>query len=63
MPFFLTGGSQLGTGDGSELEPVDLPRDYVVLLLLPEGATKSSTAEVYAAFTRRTTTSTSGALG
>ena len=51
VPFFLAGGTQLGTGDGSELEPVELPHDYVVLLLLPEGASKSSTADVYAAFT------------
>ena len=51
VPFFLTSGTQLGTGDGTTLEPVDLPRDYTVLLLLPEGAAKSSTADVYAAFT------------
>jgi 4-diphosphocytidyl-2-C-methyl-D-erythritol kinase len=51
VPFFLKSGTQLGTGEGTELEPVELPRDYVVLLLLPEGATKSSTAHVYAAFT------------
>ena len=25
VPFFLTSGTQLGTGDGSELEPVELP--------------------------------------
>jgi 4-diphosphocytidyl-2-C-methyl-D-erythritol kinase len=51
VPFFLAGGTQLGTGDGSDLEPVDLTRDYAVLLLLPEGAAKSSTADVYASFT------------
>jgi 4-diphosphocytidyl-2-C-methyl-D-erythritol kinase len=51
VPFFLTSGTQLGAGDGTKLEPVELPRDYVVLLLLLEGATKSSTADVYAAFT------------
>jgi 4-diphosphocytidyl-2-C-methyl-D-erythritol kinase len=51
VPFFLTTGAQLGTRDGTTLEPVDLPSDYTVLLLLPEGATKSSTADVYAAFT------------
>jgi len=51
VPFFLTGGAQLGTGDGSGLEPVDLPGDYAVLLLLPEDASKSSTADVYASFT------------
>jgi 4-diphosphocytidyl-2-C-methyl-D-erythritol kinase len=51
VPFFLTGGTQLGTGDGSNLEPVDLSDDYAVLLLLSEDASKSSTADVYAAFT------------
>jgi 4-diphosphocytidyl-2-C-methyl-D-erythritol kinase len=51
VPFFLTRGAQLGTGDGTTLEPVDLPQDYAVLLLLPEGPSKASTAEVYAAFT------------
>jgi 4-diphosphocytidyl-2-C-methyl-D-erythritol kinase len=51
VPFFLTGGTQLGTGDGSDLEPLELPDDYSVLLLLPENTSKSSTADVYAAFT------------
>jgi 4-diphosphocytidyl-2-C-methyl-D-erythritol kinase len=50
VPFFLTSGTQLGTGDGSELVPIGLPRDYVVLLLMPAGAVKGSTADVYAAF-------------
>lgn len=50
VPFFLTTGTQLGTGDGSELAAVELPRDYVVLLLLPTGSRKASTADVYAAF-------------
>ena len=50
VPFFLAGGSQLGTGDGSELTPIELPEAYTVLLLLPKGASKSSTADVYAAF-------------
>lgn len=52
VPFFLTRGTQLGTGDGSTLEPVELPRDYSVLLLLPDGETKKSTAAVYAQFDR-----------
>jgi len=51
VPFFLTGGTQLGSGDGSKLEPVDLPSEYSLLLLLPQDASKSSTADVYAAFT------------
>jgi 4-diphosphocytidyl-2-C-methyl-D-erythritol kinase len=53
VPFFLRDGPQLGTGDGTVLEPLDLPQDFVVLLLLPKGATKPSTAEVYAAFDER----------
>jgi 4-diphosphocytidyl-2-C-methyl-D-erythritol kinase len=50
VPFFLKEGPQLGTGDGSELEPVDLPDDYAVLLVLPQDAQKESTAAVYEAF-------------
>jgi 4-diphosphocytidyl-2-C-methyl-D-erythritol kinase len=52
VPFFLTSGPQLGTGTGTELEPLDLPQDYWVVLLLPAGARKRSTADVYAAFDR-----------
>ena len=51
--FFLTDGPQLGRGDGSELTALDLPQDYFVLLLLPDGAAKQSTAAVYAAFDER----------
>jgi 4-diphosphocytidyl-2-C-methyl-D-erythritol kinase len=50
VPFFLRDGPQLGTGDGSELQPLDLPQDFVVLLLLPHDAVKLSTADVYAQF-------------
>jgi 4-diphosphocytidyl-2-C-methyl-D-erythritol kinase len=50
VAFFLTEGPQLGTGTGTTLEPVDLPQDHTVLLLLPAGATKPSTAEVYRRF-------------
>ena len=50
VPFFLTSGPQLGEGIGTDLSPLDLPQDYWVLLLLPHGATKRSTADVYAAF-------------
>lgn len=53
VPFFLVGGSQLATGDGTRLEPVVLPTDYAVLLVLPHGARKSSTASVYAEFDAR----------
>jgi 4-diphosphocytidyl-2-C-methyl-D-erythritol kinase len=52
VPFFLTLGTQLGTGDGSTLERIELPRDYAVLLLFPQGAVKESTAAVYARFDR-----------
>jgi 4-diphosphocytidyl-2-C-methyl-D-erythritol kinase len=50
VPFFLTSGTQLGTGDGSELQEIELPREYAVLLVLPSDQTKSTTAEVYGAF-------------
>jgi len=50
VPFFLAEGPQLGTGDGSTLEPVDLPQDFSVLLVLPAGNAKESTAAVYARF-------------
>jgi 4-diphosphocytidyl-2-C-methyl-D-erythritol kinase len=53
VPFFLTDGPQLGTGDGGELAPLDLPQDYWVLLVLPRAAQKPSTAAVYAAFDLR----------
>ena len=53
VPFFLADGPQLGSGDGSVLEPLDLPQDFWVLVLLPHAATKASTADVYAAFDAR----------
>jgi 4-diphosphocytidyl-2-C-methyl-D-erythritol kinase len=53
VPFFLTAGPQLARGSGTELEPLDLPQDYWVLLLLPKDARKESTASVYAAFDER----------
>ena len=53
VPFFLYDGPQLGTGEGTTLEPLELPQDFVVLLLLPHGATKPSTAQVYADFDAR----------
>ncbi len=53
VPFFLDGGTQLGTGDGGTLAPLDLPHDYAVLLALPSNLAKESTAAVYAAFDRR----------
>jgi 4-diphosphocytidyl-2-C-methyl-D-erythritol kinase len=53
VPFFLYDGPQLGTGDGTNVEPLDLPQTFVVLLLVPHDASKSSTGKVYAAFDRR----------
>jgi 4-diphosphocytidyl-2-C-methyl-D-erythritol kinase len=53
VPFFLTSGPQLGTGTGTELEPLELPQDYWVVLLLPHDERKPSTASVYADFDRR----------
>jgi 4-diphosphocytidyl-2-C-methyl-D-erythritol kinase len=53
VPFFLADGPQLGSGDGSELEPLDLPQDFWVVVLLPRDAAKTSTADVYAAFDAR----------
>ena len=32
VPFFLRDGPQLGSGDGSVLEPLELPQDFAVLL-------------------------------
>src|SRR5262249_24634879 len=52
VPFFLKDGPQLATGDGTTLEPVELPQDFAVLLVLPHGVRKQSTAEVYAGFDR-----------
>jgi 4-diphosphocytidyl-2-C-methyl-D-erythritol kinase len=53
VPFFLTTGPQLGSGDGARLEPLRLPQDYAVLLVLPHGLRKESTAAVYRAFDER----------
>ena len=53
VPFFLAAGPQLGRGDGSELEPLDLPQDFWVVLVLPDGASKESTAAVYERFDER----------
>lgn len=53
VPFFLHDGPQLGAGDGTVLEPLELPQDFAVVLLLPNGERKPSTAAVYAAFDER----------
>jgi 4-diphosphocytidyl-2-C-methyl-D-erythritol kinase len=53
VPFFLYRGAQLATGDGTELTPVDLPSDYWVVLVTPDGDAKESTGKVYGAFDER----------
>jgi 4-diphosphocytidyl-2-C-methyl-D-erythritol kinase len=53
LPFFLCDGPQLGAGDGTSLEPLDLPQDFWIVLALPNGAAKQSTGAVYAAFDER----------
>jgi 4-diphosphocytidyl-2-C-methyl-D-erythritol kinase len=53
VPFFLTQGPQLGEEDGTRLSPLDLPRDHWIVLVLPAGERKASTAAVYEAFDRR----------
>ena len=53
VPFFLVDGPQLGSGDGTTLEPVDLPQDFWIVLVVPKDAQKPSTASVYADFDAR----------
>lgn len=53
VPFFLRDGAQVATGDGSELDAVDLPADYTVVLVAPNQQEKESTAAVYRAFDSR----------
>jgi 4-diphosphocytidyl-2-C-methyl-D-erythritol kinase len=53
VPYFLEDGPQLGTADGADLEPLELPQDYWVLLVLPRKGIKSSTEHVYADFDAR----------
>jgi 4-diphosphocytidyl-2-C-methyl-D-erythritol kinase len=53
VPFFLGAATQLATGDGTQLQPVELPLDYQVVLLVPREVTKGSTAAVYERFDAR----------
>jgi 4-diphosphocytidyl-2-C-methyl-D-erythritol kinase len=53
VPFFLHAGSQLGTGDGTELAGIDLPTDYYVLVVVPNGEVKPSSGAVYERFDKR----------
>ncbi len=50
VPFFLEGGARLSTADGSELAPLEIPHDVPVVVALPAGEWKESTAAVYASF-------------
>jgi 4-diphosphocytidyl-2-C-methyl-D-erythritol kinase len=47
VPFFLTAGGKLATGDGTRLESFALPQDYWVVLALARVAHKESTGTVY----------------
>jgi 4-diphosphocytidyl-2-C-methyl-D-erythritol kinase len=53
VPFFLADGPQLGRGDGSDLTPLELPQDFWIVLALPNGELKESTAAVYRRFDER----------
>ena len=53
VPFFLHEGTQLARGDGTELERVDLPLDYIAVVVLPDGVSKESTGTMYRAFDDR----------
>ena len=53
VPYFLADGPQLGKGDGTELQPLELPQDYWIVLVLPKNARKASTALVYSSFDAR----------
>ena len=50
VPFFLHPGPALATGIGIDLSALELPQDFWVVVVLPEGEAKRSTAEVYAAY-------------
>jgi 4-diphosphocytidyl-2-C-methyl-D-erythritol kinase len=53
VPFLLAGSQMLAVGDGTELVPLVLPQDFAVLLVLPRGEHKESTAAVYRTFDER----------
>jgi 4-diphosphocytidyl-2-C-methyl-D-erythritol kinase len=50
VPFFLEPGPKLAEGAGARLTALPLPQDFRVLVALPHGATKASTAAVYRRF-------------
>ena len=53
VPFFLASGPQLGEGHGAELTPLELPQDFWIVLIVPEGERKPSTGAVYTLFDAR----------
>ncbi|HEU0303984.1 MAG TPA: hypothetical protein VFR32_05330 [Gaiellaceae bacterium] len=53
VSLFLTSGPQLGEDDGTRLTPLELPRDYCVVVALLKGESKHSTKAVYDAFDDR----------
>ncbi|HWM12990.1 MAG TPA: hypothetical protein VNO56_00755 [Gaiellaceae bacterium] len=50
VPFFLEPGPKLAEGAGEHLTLLDIPQDFWVLIALPAGAAKRSTAVVYSRF-------------
>ena len=50
VPFFLAPGPKLAEGAGERLTPLDVPQDFWVLVVLPTGSAKGSTASVYERF-------------
>jgi 4-diphosphocytidyl-2-C-methyl-D-erythritol kinase len=53
VPFFLEQGPMLGEDEGATLRSLELPQDYFVLLVVPNGVSKRSTAAVYREFEAR----------
>jgi len=53
VPFFLLPWRPVSTKPRTILEPLELPQDYWIVLLLPYGVRKPSTADVYARFDER----------
>ena len=47
VPFFCAQGPQLVEGTGARLTPLELRRDYALVVALPNGAAKPSTGEVF----------------
>ena len=50
VPFFLEPGPKLAEGGGERLTRLDLPQDFWVVVAIPRGAEKASTAAVYERF-------------